>query len=86
VKLGRSSQQAGYSDHLQARRLTPALRDGADFERSAGLGLLSRRPSRLRQGFVGQAGTVCLAYLNALAPPAKDYVHLVTVLEHRIRQ
>jgi len=24
--------KAGYSDHLQARRLTPALRDGADLE------------------------------------------------------
>ena len=29
-------------------------------------GLLSSRPSRLRQGFVGQAGTVRLACLNAL--------------------
>jgi hypothetical protein len=30
AKLG----QAGYSDHLQPRRLTPALRDGADLESS----------------------------------------------------
>ena len=35
----------GYWDHLQARRLTPALRDGADLESSVNPALkLKRRP------------------------------------------
>jgi hypothetical protein len=34
AKLGRFLSKAGYSDHLQARRLTPALRDGVDLESS----------------------------------------------------